>query len=236
MTFVTWLWKPHPEYRSQFSAAHVNILAAMVRRHYPHPHVFKCVTDMPRGIDPEVQIVPAWNDFSALQSQHGPPSRQPCCYRRLRAFHPEVGSVLGNRFVSMDLDTVIVGDLTPLVARSEDFVCWKEQDPRSFYNGSLMMLTAGARPQVWTRFDPRHSPIEAKRAGRFGSDQGWISHCLGRGEATWSKEDGIYSYRLDIRTNDGVLPENARVVNFHGGVDPWDPEAQRLDWVRREYQ
>lgn len=236
LTFVAWLWAPtYAGYRSQFTGEHVNTLARMVKRHYSKPHRFVCVTDIPKGIDASlVEVIPAWNDHAGLGSPHG--FKQPSCYRRLRAFHPDIGQFFGPRFVSMDLDTVIVGELDPLFDRPEDFVIWGETNPRSWYNGSLWMMTAGARPKVWTEFNPRRSPSESKRHGRFGSDQGWISHCLGKGEATWSTGDGVYSFRVHLYPKGAVLPANARIVNFHGEVDPWHPKAQRVEWVRANYQ
>lgn len=233
LTFVTWLWAAPFGYRSTFTGEHVNTLARMISRHYDRPHRVLCVTDIPHGIDGTVQIVPAWNDFADVPSPHG--GNNPSCYRRLRAFHPRIGEIFGPRFVSMDLDTVIVGDLAPLFDRPDDFVIWGETDRRSWYNGSLWLLNAGARPRVWTEFNPRQSPLLAKQAGRFGSDQGWISFILGRGEKTWSTKDGVYSYRVHLKPKGGKLPANARVVNFHGHVDPDSYEAQRLEWVRRNY-
>lgn len=236
LVFVTWLWKPKRIYRSQFCAHHVNVLASMIRRNYRKPHKCLVVTDIPDGIDTSlVTVVKAWNDFAEIQSLYG--ERQPSCYRRLRAFHPEIGEIFGERFVSLDLDTVIVKDITPLFDRPEDFVIWKEQDPRSYFNGSIFMLRAGARPQVWKAFasDPKAAQRKAKTAGRFGSDQAIISDVLGRGEATWGKEDGVYSYRVDIEGT-GVLPENARVVCFHGGTDPWSNRAMKLEWVQEHYR
>lgn len=237
LSVVTWFWRPSATYRSQFSATHVNTLAAMVRRHYPHPHEFVCVTDQPRGLDPAIRVVPAWNDFAAIPNPLG--AHQPSCYRRLRAFHPDAGAVLGARFVSLDLDTVIVGDLSPLWNRPEAFVAWGETNPNSHYNGSMWLLTAGARPNVWTDFDPATSPQLAAHAGKFGSDQGWLSYCLGPGEATWTTADGVYSYNVHIRVKHGLprpLPANARIVMFHGGTDPWTRGARKLPWVRRHYR
>lgn len=234
LNVITWLWKPPAGYRSQFAAEHVNTLAHMVARHYPEPHVFTCVTDIPAGIDASIQILPAWNDFAHVPSPHG--SHNPSCYRRLRAFHPEIGSVFGERFVSLDLDTVIVGDLRPLWNRPEDFVIWGETNPKSWYNGSLWLLRAGARPKVWNDFDPKTSPARAKAAGRFGSDQGWLSYCLGPGEATWSTQDGVYSYRVHLQPKGSSLPANARLVMFHGKEDPWGADAQRVGWIREHYQ
>lgn len=234
VSVVCWLWRPHRTYRSQFGALHVNVLRRMVARHYPHPHRFICVTDMPRGLEPGIEIVSGLNDFAEIPSPHG--AHNPSCYRRLRAFHPAAVKWFGKRFVTLDLDTVIVDDVTPLWDRPEDFVIWGETDPRSFYNGSMQLHTAGARSQVWTDFNPYRSPMESKRAGRFGSDQGHISHVLGKGEATWTTADGVYSFRVHLKRRPDLLPPNARIVMFHGGTDPWMPRAQQLPWVREHWR
>lgn len=236
LTVVTWRWQPPPGYRSTFGPEQVNILRRMVARHYRRPHRFVCVTDSATGIDPNVEIVWAWNDFAGVPPPSGV-GRNPSCYRRLRMFHPDVGAYLGPRFVSLDLDVVITGDLAPIWDRPEDVVFWGDTNPRTHYNGSMILMTAGARPQVWSEFDPQISPARAKAAGHFGSDQGWISYRLGPGEAKWSQRDGVYSYRNDLAPNGGSrLPEDARIVIFHGHVDPWADSGQRLPWVRKYYQ
>lgn len=234
LTVVTWFWKPPTHYRSKFSAAHVNVLRRMVARHYQQPHEFVCVTDSPKGLDSEVRVVPAWNDFASVPSPHG--GHNPSCYRRLRAFAPGIDAVLGERFVSLDLDTVITGDLVPLWDRAEDFVAWGETNPKSYYNGSMFLLKAGTRTKVWEQFNPKTSPATAKAAGKFGSDQGWISYCLGPGEAKWTTADGVYSYNVHLRHKTNTLPAGARIVMFHGSTDPWSPDAQRLDWVKKHWQ
>jgi hypothetical protein len=226
-------WTPPAGYRSTFGPETVNVLQRMVARHYDAPHRFTCITDDPRGLDSAVHVVPLWSDFATIPSPHG--KHNPSCYRRLRVFAPDIAPILGDRFVCLDLDTVIVGDLAPLFDRPEDFVIWGETDPRSFYNGSIFLLRAGARTRVWDEFDPQRSPQRAKAAGKFGSDQGWISYCLGRGEATWGRQDGVYSYRVHLKPHGGRLPTDARIVNFHGHEDPWGPAAQRLDWVRAQW-
>jgi hypothetical protein len=234
LSVVCFRWTPPAGYRSSFGPETVNVLRRMVARHYAKPHAFKCVTDDATGIDPEVEIVPMWHDFATIPSPHG--GHNPSCYRRLRAFAPEIADVLGPRFVAVDLDTVITGDVTTLWDRPEDFVIWGETNPRSWYNGSMFLLTAGARRQVFERFNPKTSPQQAKAAGRFGSDQGWISYCLGKGEATWTRKDGVYSYRVHLQPNGGTLPPGARMVMWHGQHDPWGKTAQQLSWVREHYQ
>jgi len=234
LSVVTWFWKPPATYRSQFSVTHVNVLRSMVARHYTAPHRFVCVTDSPKGLDTGITVIPDWKDFATLQSPHG--GHNPSCYRRLRAFAPDIDAVFGKRFVSLDLDTVITGDLTPLWDRPEDFVAWGETNPKSFYNGSMFLLRAGTRAKVWDSFDPKRSPLEAKSAGKFGSDQGWLSYCLGKGEATWTTADGVYSYNVHLRNKSTTLPANARIVMFHGSRDPWGPEGQSLSWVREHWR
>lgn len=231
---ICWKWKPQAGYRSQFDATAVNTLHKMVQRHYAHPHRFVCVTDDANGIDPSVEVLPPWNDFASVPSPHG--GKNPSCYRRLRLFHPEAEQWFGKRFVSIDLDMVITNDLTPLWDRPEDAVFYGDTNPRpgSHYNGSMILLTAGTRPMVWTQFDPQKSPHKSMAAGCWGSDQGWISYTLGPGEKKWTKDDGVYSYRNHLQPRK-ALPVNARLVVFHGKWDPWSPYVQTIPWVKEHY-
>lgn len=236
LTIVCWRWQPRLGYRSVFGPETVNVLRRMVARHYPDPHRFVCVTDQTDGIDAEVEILKPWNDFAHVANPHG--HKHPSCYRRLRAFAPDIAAAFGERFVSLDLDCVITGDLRPLWNRPEDFVIWGDTNPKTFYNGSMFLLRAGARPQVWERFDPHSSPEKAFAAGRFGSDQGWISHCLGPGEVRWTRRDGVYSYRNDFKLRGRTeLPGDARIVFFHGSDDPWSMHVRDDHaWIVRHWR
>lgn len=231
-TVICWRWKPFTGYRSHYPPETVRVLRNMVRRHYAKPHRFVCVTDSPQDIDSDIETMPLWNDFADVPSPHG--AKNPSCYRRLRLFHPDAEQWFGKRFVSIDLDTVITSDLSPLWDRQEDAVFYGDTNPKTHYNGSMMLLTAGARPHVWTTFEPRRSPKLAMRAGCFGSDQGWISYCLGGGEKKWGREDGVYSYRNHLQPAK-PLPGNAKVVVFHGRIDPWCSYAQRIPWVKEHW-
>lgn len=238
LTVLTWRWTPPPSavpYRSTFGPETVNVLRRMVARHYPHPHRFACVTDDPTGLDPEVEVIPDFGDFNGLRSPYGP--RYPSCYRRLRLYHPDAAQWFGPRFVSLDLDMVVTGDLTPLWHRREEIVLFGDTNPTTLYNGSMVLLSAGARPEVWTDFHPDTSPGKAKAALQHGSDQGWISYRLGPGEAKWTRADGVYSYRNEIRPCANRLPKDARMVVFHGEFDPWEPKVQAMcPWLPEAYR
>lgn len=231
---VCFRWLPQAGYRSTFGPETVNVLRKMVQRHYRGEHRFSCVTDDPAGIDADVRIIPIWDDFANIPSPHG--ERNPSCYRRLKLFSLEAATLIGPRFVSLDLDCVIAGDMTPVWDRPEDFVIWGDTNKTTPYNGSMMLMTAGARPQVWTTFDPRTSPRKAKAAQCWGSDQGWISYCLGPKEKKWTRADGVYSYRNDLKQSRSALPKDARIIFFHGREDPWGRNAQTMDWVREHWR
>jgi hypothetical protein len=234
ITFVSWRWQPRPGYRSTFSPSTVYALRDMIAKHYKGPHRFVCVTDQTNRL-PGIETIELWDDLSRVPSPIG--HSYPSCYRRLKVFAPDAGAMFGPRLVSIDLDTVITGDITPLFDRPEDFVIWGESDfPHTTpYCGSLWMLRTGTRPQVWTKFDERISPRQAARAGCRGSDQGWLSYILGKNEATWGRKDGVYSYRKHIRKYGHGLPADARMVCFHGKLDPWSAECQSIGWVREHY-
>lgn len=229
VSVVCFKWQT-PGYRGIFNASHVNTLRDMVARHYPDPHRFICVTDDAEGIADGIEVVPLWDDHATVPNPSG--GGRPTCYRRLKLFAPDIGETLGDRIVWLDLDTVICGDLRPLWNRNEDVVLWKNPQNLWPYNGAIGMLTAGARPQVWTDFDPDTSPAQTQARGYRGSDQAWLSHKI-PGEATWSAADGLYYIRNMPRDRKDVLPENARVVFFNGGYAPQDVP---FGWVKEHYR
>jgi hypothetical protein len=245
ISIVTWKWH-RPGYRSIFRADAVNVLRNMFERHLKIPHRVFCVTDEPRGIDPRVEIVDITKlpSYEWLQVRNPSSPQNPSCYVRLFMFSDKAGAIFGPRMASVDLDVVLTGDVTPIFDRDVDFAIWGGQAamPQSsilynWYNGSLFMLKAGARRQVYDRFDPRTSPRIANFAKCRGSDQGWIAYVLGPREHQLGERDGIYSYRGHIAPAGGILPPTARFVAFHGRHDPWHSDVQaRHSWVREHYR
>lgn len=228
LSVVTFKWR-QPGYHTEYTSAHVNLLARAVGRHYPYPHRMLCITDDAVGLDPTVEAIPLWSDFGAVPNPHG--SNYPSCYRRLKLFDPAIADVIGPRFVLLDLDCLVTGDLRPIFDRAVDVALWRDPERPTQYNGSLLLMTAGARPFVWSDFRPESSPREARRAGCKGSDQGWLSYRLGADEAMFDQGDGVYSYRKHLKGRHD-LPEGARLVFFHGTQKPWHDEPQKHAWVR----
>ena len=238
LTVVTFKWST-PGYRSKFEPEHVATLRRMVARNYADPHRFVLITDQPEAdaealADTDIEIFRLWDDLRNVPNPSG--ARNPSCYVRLKLFARNAGEWLGQRIVWLDLDSVIVRDMRPVWNRPEHFIIWGDTGSGNPYNGSMVMFTAGARPQLWEDFNPDVSPRLARQRGFFGSDQGWIAYRLGAGEKKWTGQDGVYSFRNQIMPRGGYLPPQARIVFFHGRYDPWERDAQRFAWVREHYR
>jgi hypothetical protein len=213
ISIVLWWWSdPHGRFNATapYTADKVHRMARMVSANIAMPHEIVCLTDRPGEIDSSIRAVPIWPD---LLSESGAPMGR--CWRRIRTFAPEMRELIGPRLCWMDLDAVVMGDLTPLLDRPEDLVLWRSGTTRCPYNGSMVLMTAGCRPQVWTEWTPQAARERARLEGGPGSDQAWIAAVLGPNEATWGLADGVASYWPDC-INAG--PCNARVVYFPGSL------------------
>lgn len=225
ISIVSWLWN-QPQGRVRYKPEHVWIWADMVSRNLAMKHRLICVTtetDLP----PSVERVDPPGEFEDVQPRWGP--RKPNCFRRLVMFRKDAAKTFGRRFVSMDLDCIVGGPLDPLFARSEDFVIFKGTHSSRPYNGSLIMLKAGVRPQVYDRFD--QAGADASGDAFHGSDQAWIAHCLGPKEATWDQSHGVWHLDQFFR-NARAEP---RLLFFPGKRKPWEL-APIFPYMRRNYR
>lgn len=234
MPIVTFKWKGHIPYTPD----DVRIWARQVSRWHDGRCELVCITDDTQemsdaGID-GVRFVPMWRDrFEEGRDWH-----------RLKLFSEEMADLIGPRFTVMDLDTLICGPIGSLLGGEAPFKAWRDPN-RDQYCTSLFQMDAGAFPHVWEGFDPNLA-MRLRTSGMFGGyDQAWISHIL-PGQARWTAEDGVLSFRNDIlKLNDienapesaKTLPEGARIVNFHGKYNPRDEAVQNaLPWVAQFYQ
>lgn len=239
LSIVTFKWKPNPGYRAKYGARNVNILYSMFRRHLKIPFDFFCVTDDDRGIEAGVKVIPLWDDLANVPNPHG--LSEPSCYRRLKLFDPKTYKGIGDRILWIDLDMVLTGDVTPLFDRPESMVLLKTTAPNIPINGSLVLFTPDDHQDIWTDFDPAISPRLTRPAGCFGSDQGWLGYRRKDSAAFWNAGpggDGIYFFgeHLRLARCRNTLPDDARLVSFHGRGSPWDPEMYTYRWIARNYK
>lgn len=229
LTVLTWLWT-QPGGRVTYTAQHVNIWADMVRRHLTLPHRIACVTDTPEGIDPSIAIIDPPREFEDVRIPTWGQER-PQCLRRLSMFRPDAADIFGSRFVNMDMDCVVGGSLDALFSRTEDIVLYRSPagdrpNPRP-YNGSMTMMTAGSRPQVYERFTPEGAVAAGKEY--VGSDQAWVSHVLGAREAVWDETDGVVWWGRRMYVDQPGL------MFFPGFPKPWNLVDSDV-WVTDNYR
>jgi hypothetical protein len=229
LTVLTWFWY-QPGGRATYTAEHVNIWAAMVRRHLTLPHRIACVTDIPAGINSDITIIRPPGEFVGIRTPRWNGGK-PDCFRRLAMYRPDAASIFGERFVNMDLDCIIGGSLDPLFDRPEDLVLFSGTSPRRPYNGSMTLMTAGCRSHVYTDFTPEGALAASEEF--VGSDQAWTCYKLGPGEATWGPEDNVWWYGVNYRAN---LPKPA-ILFFPGSTKPWSiPPGEKNRWIAKHYR
>lgn len=216
ISVVTWKWNP-ADGPGVFSAVHVNALRASLERNLRLPHEVWCITDDPDGIDARVRTMPLPDGLN----------HTPRCRRRMRIFDRDFALRLGSRILAMDLDLVITGDITGLVARHEALVCVRISYA-NVMSGSFILMTPGVLHGLWLRYqaDPDGYPVQAQAKG-VGSDQAMLNHFLRTDPArparvgVWAERDGFVPFfgqgyerleHLGIGPGHPDLPPGAKVV------------------------
>lgn len=222
LVVTTWLWG------SKYSQDDVRKLHAGVSRYLKEEHRFFVAS--PSGEDEHLTNIPG-------------------CFCRLRMFDPEWQKEMevqeGDRVVCMDLDIVITGPLDPLFCRPESFMILQGANAANPcpFNGSLMMLRAGAHPEIWSDFDPAlelswskggHLSNERPFYYEFPDDQGHLAHKLpNAGGWKVGSQSGVYAFQKPAWPKGDDLPSDARMVVFPGWRSP--EKFKHLDWVKENW-
>jgi len=194
----------------------VRILRDMVSRQLALPHRFLCLADRQiEGVDTLISHLewPGW-------------------WLKLALFWVSRGQNL-----YLDLDSVVVGPLEPLLS---DQLSMPANWAQSGHGGcqSSVMSWSGDYTAIPGSFDPDQlNPPERGNCGGYGArnlwgDQEFITELLGDpGAGRVKPMDRVISYKYHCRNG---LPSGASVVSFHGDPkpskvsDPWVLGARRL--------
>jgi hypothetical protein len=230
ITVATYFWRdPTRDNRGYvFNHDHVRTLRNMVGRNLSLPYRFVCVTD---------DTIAGVETVKPDLRKHIPGT----IFARLMQHNPAWAKAnLGERILSLDLDVVLTGSIDHIAGRPEPIVLWRNpnfpQPGRAFYQSSVQLFSAGARPELWNDFDPKETPKWVN--WRFGGkEQAWISERLPWDEAYFDHNDGIYGAgRLGGAGVYSELPDNACIVSFPGKREPSQKETQeRHPWIKEHY-
>ena len=206
----TWTWG------SKYPRHYIERLAASVSRNLAQDHRF--MVFRPLEVDEYLTAIPG-------------------CFARLRMFDPMWQMVHGirpgDRLVCMDLDLIVTGQIDPLFDRPDDFCILQGINAANpcRCNGSLWMLRAGYRPDVWGDFSLE--TVKSVPYYDFPDDEGWFEHKIPNAGA-WGPRDGVYAFKKPGWPRGEEKPPHARVVAFPGWRDP--SMFEHLEWVRNHWR
>ncbi len=244
-TIVTFKWEantntPLPS-RNPEKISNIQYDGSYINNHYNNiGNVLKgdfrymCVTDNPKGISTEIEIIPIW-DYLA---EYGG------CLRRLYYYSEEAKELFGEKFLTFDLDAVWVKDFSYLFEIDADFVILRSMNPEAKKSGKEYrihpgngIISSGAYSEVWK--DIQEDTLEKMKESRkyfTGTDQSWFNYHYMTTEPDLDMEfltvevDGFYeTYHL----NGKKLPDNAICVLFSGPRDPYQANMYRqFPWIK----
>ncbi|SLN43656.1 hypothetical protein ROJ8625_02170 [Roseivivax jejudonensis] len=209
-----------------FGPDYVNRLYSGVRRNLSRPVRFLCMTDRAEGLHPDIEILDLPSEpFRAQMDAALAVANRQGAMRKVSLFRSGAIPDLDGPVLGFDLDVVITGALDPILDLAPGTVAmrhdWTEKRKgRTTGHGSVF------------RYDPRHhgflyddlaadayAEVEAAR----GSEQRYTSHkAMDRGVFTYIPDPWVVSFKYDCNPfprnwiRPPRLPEDARVVCFHG--------------------
>ena len=217
-----------------FGPEYVNRLYSGVRRHMGRPIRFCCMTEHAEGLHPDVEVLPLPTEpFQAEMDAALAVANRQGAMRKVSLFRPGVLPDLEGPVLGFDLDVVITGDLTPiwdmapgkLVMRAD----WVEaRRGRPTGHGSVFRWDPALHGYLYADLAADAGAVVTKARG---SEQRYTSHAAqDHGDFEYIPGDLVVSFKHDCLglpprnwLVPARLPDNARVVCFHGR--PKMPEA-----------
>lgn len=216
---------------TKYGPSYVNNLYGMVRRHLRGDFRFVCLTDDGSGIRPEVECHP----IPAFAIKPERPGVNDRAWRKLTTFSADLRDLYGLQGTALflDVDVVVVGSLDSFFEHPGDFLIIKDYKRpwRVTGNSSVYRFRIGAHTDVLDYFGAHEDAVRS----RFRNEQAFLSdylHRQGRLQywpAAWCpsfKYHSIPPWPLNYWQAPRI-PEDARVVIFHGECNPPDALAGR---------
>jgi len=205
ITVVCVYWQgPFSGEKERYPIWWIEKLKRMVAKHLPLEHRFVCMSN----VEVPCERIPLENNWEGWWS-------------KIELFRP---GLFSGQVLYLDLDTVIVGSLEPLLEfGSLPFIGLRAFNPLKSsiisYMGSAILTwkTNGSFDFLYNEFDFQEHSSE------FTGDQDYISAMLYRRKiklAHWQVlVPGIYSYKRHIRKGT-KLKDDPRIICFHGNPRP----------------
>jgi uncharacterized Rossmann fold enzyme len=202
-----------------YGPEYVNILFDMVRRNLVagYPGRFVCLTDDPTGLEEGIETIPLPADLETWWGK---------LYMFKRGLFKD-----GERVIFMDLDTLIVGNLAPLVAYDGPFATLRDFYHPERLGPAVIAWKAGEdASQIWSEWVAEGCP-------RHPMGDLWWLNTLDNGRfAQWAGKlqdlfSGLFcSFKVDCHP---YPPKGTAIVCFHGQPKP---DNCGVDWVAETWK
>jgi hypothetical protein len=197
---------------------YVTALRNMVARHMTQPYTLACLTDQPERCS-EVTFI----DVSAA-GLHG-------WWAKMLLFEPQWRGL--SKIVYLDLDTLVIGNLAPLVDVAGEFAILESPvrlaghpNYPCQYNSSAMVIGRGQCTFVWQKFQRNSDQLIFKHE-RYG-DQAALQELYPAAPYLQRLLPGFFCNYRDLTSH----KPKAAVINFGGRHKP---HVCDIPWVQKEW-
>ena len=216
---------------TKYPADYVNRLYSMVARNLNRPFRFICLTDDARDLAAGVEAFP----LPELSIDLAGPERG---WNKLAVFSQQLFDIEG-QVLCLDLDLIITGSLDELFDHPGDVMIirdWLKKDGTG--NSSVYRFTVGSHPEVLAEFERSFTTIKTT----YRNEQEYLSSALlDQGALDYWPDHWCRSFKRHcikplslFIARDTEVPDDARVIVFHGKPDPHEAIAGvRGKWYRR---
>ncbi len=216
-------WVVCLKYGEKYHADYVNKLYNMVKRNTTGNVGFACMTENPKGLNPDITIIPLPLDVGLQGWWYKP-----------YIFHPNFP--LTGSLLFMDLDIVIVNNIDHFWMHSPSRFCIIRDFTRAMapswqkFNSSIFRLQSRTMPFVWENLVNNIGITK-----RLHGDQDWLFNEITEGFDFWPDE-WCQSYKWEIRDRseivgtgrdrkfnqikDTTVNPNTSILVFHGDPKP----------------
>lgn len=196
----------------EYNHNHVNALYDQVQKFCNINFSFLCLTDIPDNIN--CRTLPLKHNWKGWWS-------------KIEIFQFCLPDTI---YFYIDLDTVIVSDITNIVTYPHKFTALGEAMLNRGITenlGSGIMSWSGDYSFLYDIF--KSDPIRYAQQHRHRGDQEFIQSQLSSFDTFQNMFKGLYSYKFTLQNKD-ILPDDAKIIYFHGRPKPWDVKHDWLKW------
>ena len=192
---------------NKYSAEYVNVLKKMTQRNLTVAHEFVCFTEDPKGIDPDIRILPL------------PAVVLKGWWYKTMLFNPHLP--IQGTMLFIDLDVIIFKNIDKLFTHKPGEFCVCRDFNRCFQpnwqkmNSSVVRWSTGQHPQIYNNFIKDPHTISK----RFHGDQDWLFDQVKKHYQFWHDE-WIQSYKWEMRGNPKLVRQKTGFKNFTAPGEP----------------